>query len=91
MSSLPRLDVQLQRLDPIPGSPPSLIDLPPGCSFHPRCRVSRGREVCRTEVPPLYEVGGGGQRAACHFSEEVPAEMAVVSREMGADLGSTGA
>ncbi|TQN42050.1 oligopeptide transport system ATP-binding protein [Blastococcus colisei] len=91
MSSLPRLDVELQRLDPIPGSPPSLIDLPTGCSFHPRCRVSRGREICRTEVPPLYEAGVGGQRAACHFSEEVPAEMAVVSREMGADLGNTGA
>jgi oligopeptide transport system ATP-binding protein len=90
MSSLPRLDVDLQRLDPIPGSPPNLIDLPTGCSFHPRCRVSKGREVCRTAVPPLYDVGGG-QCSACHFSEEVPAEMAVVSREMGAALGSTGA
>ncbi|MDP9460279.1 MAG: ABC transporter ATP-binding protein [Actinomycetota bacterium] len=89
MSSLPRLDVDLQRLDPIPGSPPNLIDLPTGCPFHPRCRVSKGREICRTEEPPLYDVGGG-QRAACHFSEEVPAEMAVVSREMGADLGSSG-
>ena len=90
MSSLPRLDVDLQRLDPIPGSPPNLIHLPPGCSFHPRCRVSRGRELCRTKVPPLYDVGDGKQ-SACHFSEEVPAEMAVVSREMGAGLGSAGA
>jgi oligopeptide/dipeptide ABC transporter ATP-binding protein len=90
MSSLPRLDVDLQRLDPIPGSPPNLIDLPTGCSFHPRCRVSKGREICRTTVPPLYDVGDGKQ-SACHFSEEVPAEMAVVSREMGAGLGSTGA
>jgi oligopeptide/dipeptide ABC transporter ATP-binding protein len=89
MSSLPRLDVDLQRLDPIPGAPPNPIDLPPGCSFHPRCRVSKGREACRTQVPPLYEVGGG-QLSACHFSEEVPAEMAVVSQEMGADLGSAG-
>jgi oligopeptide/dipeptide ABC transporter ATP-binding protein len=90
MSSLPRLDVDLQRLDPIPGAPPNPIKLPPGCSFHPRCRVSKGRELCRTEEPPLYEVGGG-QRAACHFSEEVPAEMTAVSREMGARLGSAGA
>ncbi len=87
MTSLPRLDVELERLDPIPGSPPSLIDLPTGCSFHPRCRVSKGREVCRTTVPPLYEVGGG-QRAACHFSEEVPAEMAVAARRTGAEPGS---
>jgi len=97
MSSLPRLDVDLQRLDPIPGAPPNPIKLPTGCSFHPRCRVSKGREICRTEVPPLYDVGStvtsdrGGQQAACHFSEEVPAEMAVVSREMGARLGSAGA
>jgi len=97
MSSLPRLDVDLQRLDPIPGAPPNPINLPTGCSFHPRCRVSKGREICRTEVPPLYDVGStvtsdrGGQQAACHFSEEVPAEMAVVSREMGARLGSAGA
>jgi oligopeptide/dipeptide ABC transporter ATP-binding protein len=86
MSSLPRLDADLEQLAPIPGSPPNLIDLPPGCSFHPRCRVSRGRELCRTQVPPLYEVGGG-QRSACHFHEEVPAEMVAVSREIGADLG----
>ncbi|SNS89600.1 peptide/nickel transport system ATP-binding protein/oligopeptide transport system ATP-binding protein [Geodermatophilus pulveris] len=89
MTSLPRLDVELERLDPIPGSPPSLIDLPTGCSFHPRCRVSRGREVCRTQVPPLYDVGGG-QQSACHFAEEVPAAMAEVSRAMGADPGSAG-
>ncbi|WP_254781585.1 ABC transporter ATP-binding protein [Modestobacter sp. DSM 44400] len=90
MSSLPRLDVDLQRLDPIPGAPPNPINLPTGCSFHPRCRVSKGRDLCRTQVPPLYDIGGG-QQAACHFSEEVPAEMAVVSREMGARLGSAGA
>ncbi len=86
MSSLPRLDTDLAQLAPIPGSPPNLIDLPPGCAFHPRCRVSRGRELCRTQVPPLYDVGRG-QRSACHFHEEVPAEMAAVSREIGADLG----
>ena len=86
MSSLPRLDADLEQLAAIPGSPPNLIDRPPGCAFHPRCRVSKGREVCRTQVPPLHDVGGG-QRSACHFHEEVPAEMAVVSREIGTDLG----
>jgi oligopeptide/dipeptide ABC transporter ATP-binding protein len=86
MSSLPRLDADLEQLAAIPGSPPNLIDRPPGCAFHPRCRVSKGREVCRTQVPPLYDVGGG-QRSACHFHEEVPAEMSVVSQEIGADLG----
>jgi oligopeptide/dipeptide ABC transporter ATP-binding protein len=87
MSSLPRLDVDLEQLEPIPGAPPDLIDLPTGCSFHPRCRLSRGREICRTEVPPLRDVGAG-QLSACHFADEVPAEAAVVSGEMGTQLGT---
>jgi oligopeptide/dipeptide ABC transporter ATP-binding protein len=87
LSSLPRLDVDVEQLEPIPGAPPNLIDLPTGCSFHPRCRVSKGREICRTEVPPLRDVGGG-KLSACHFAEEVPAERAVVAGEMGIQLGT---
>jgi oligopeptide/dipeptide ABC transporter ATP-binding protein len=87
MSGLPRLDVDVEQLEPIPGAPPNLIDLPTGCSFHPRCRVSKGREVCRTEVPPLRDVGDG-KLSACHFAEEVPAERAIVSDEMGIQLGT---
>lgn len=41
---------------------------PPGCPFHPRCRYAQER--CRSEVPPLRDVGGG-HLAACHFSEEL--------------------
>ena len=44
-----------ERLRPIPGQPPSLINLPPGCPFHPRCPYVMDR--CRTEVPPLAAVG----------------------------------
>jgi hypothetical protein len=46
--------------------PPSLIDLPTGCSFHPRCAFARDR--CRIEAPLLR---GEGHQAACHFSEEL--------------------
>ena len=60
LNSMPRLDRErAQRLDPIPGNPPSLINLPSGCSFHPRCAfvevVGGGR--CSSEVPDLYPVG----------------------------------
>ena len=55
---------------PIPGAPPSLINRPPGCAFHPRCFLSQGRLRCREEVPALEAVGGE-HRAACHFSEEL--------------------
>jgi len=45
-----------ERLRPIPGQPPSLISLPSGCPFHPRCPYVFHR--CRTEVPPLMGVTG---------------------------------
>lgn len=46
------------------GDPPSPLDPPPGCRFHPRCPCATER--CRQEVPALRELGGGRQ-VACHF------------------------
>jgi oligopeptide/dipeptide ABC transporter ATP-binding protein len=78
MNSLARLDADLEWLNPIPGQPPSLISPPPGCAFHPRCIQSQGREICRTEVPPLRPIGEGGKHAsACHFAEELAAQDVV--------------
>jgi oligopeptide/dipeptide ABC transporter ATP-binding protein len=91
MSSLPRLDQDLDRLEPIVGQPPSLINLPPGCSFHPRCRMSRGRDRCRTEVPPLLQVASDGHRSACHFHDEVGQELARVEAETGAQISGSDA
>jgi oligopeptide/dipeptide ABC transporter ATP-binding protein len=86
MSSLPRLNQDLKRLEPIVGQPPSLIDLPPGCSFHPRCRLSRGRDRCRTEVPPLLQTDASGHLSACHYADEVGTEMSRVEAETGVTL-----
>ncbi|HUQ22817.1 MAG TPA: ABC transporter ATP-binding protein [Gaiellaceae bacterium] len=72
MNSLARLDADQEWLQPIPGQPPSMIAPPPGCAFHPRCTFSRGRLVCRTDVPALRQIGEGvvhGSR--CHFAEEL--------------------
>jgi len=72
MESLPRLSgEQDEWLRPIPGSPPSLISVPPGCAFHPRCFLSQGRDRCRSEVPPLRQIGTGVHLSACHFAEEL--------------------
>ncbi len=68
MNSVPRVDQRGQRLSPIIGSPPNLADIPPGCSFHPRC--PRAEVACREERPPLREVVIGRQ-AACHFAEQI--------------------
>jgi peptide/nickel transport system ATP-binding protein len=50
----------------IPGLPPPLQDLPPGCAFHPRCPAAVAR--CRTEVPAFREVRPDGW-AACHLAQ----------------------
>jgi peptide/nickel transport system ATP-binding protein len=73
LSSMPRLDRErTTRLVPIPGTPPSLIRVPSGCPFHPRCRYTElvGGRRCETEVPPLREVAMPGHAAACHLTAE---------------------
>jgi peptide/nickel transport system ATP-binding protein len=63
--SIPRLDASAlprQRLDAIPGTVPSLLALPPGCRFAPRC--PHARAACSAAVPALREVGPG-HRVAC--------------------------
>jgi oligopeptide/dipeptide ABC transporter ATP-binding protein len=85
MRSLAKLDADLERLEPIPGQPPSLITPPPGCAFHPRCTVSQGRAICRTDIPALRSVAGEREthRSACHFAEELGAERAGVGSGVG--------
>src|SRR5205823_9257477 len=57
LGSLPRLEIgERQRLTPILGSPPSLLNLPPGCPFSPRCPMRQ--PVCDEVEPPLIEVDG---------------------------------
>nr|BFE56086.1 ABC transporter ATP-binding protein [Dactylosporangium thailandense] len=68
LASLPRMDTETDRLDPIPGNPPNMASPPPGCPFHPRCPLAR--DICRTERPALLDLGDG-RRSACHFHEEL--------------------
>lgn len=55
------------RLDPIPGAPPSLLNPPAGCRFHPRC--SEAMAVCSEKEPELVEVGPG-RKVACWTAEK---------------------
>jgi oligopeptide/dipeptide ABC transporter ATP-binding protein len=71
MDSLPKLTEDEEWLRPIPGSPPSMISLPSGCAFHPRCFLSDGRARCREEVPVLHPAEGSDHESACHFSDEL--------------------
>jgi peptide/nickel transport system ATP-binding protein len=66
LQSITRLDQpRLDRLRPIRGLPPSLIFVPPGCPFHPRCPYVM--DVCKEEVPQLLS-DDGKHASACHLT-----------------------
>ncbi|MBX9978512.1 MAG: ATP-binding cassette domain-containing protein, partial [Mycobacterium gordonae] len=74
LGSVPRLDApQGTRLVPIPGAPPSLAGLEPGCPFAPRCPLAI--DECRSAEPELIEVGGG-HRAACIRTDQAAGRSA---------------
>ena len=74
LSSMPRMDRQRQeRLQPIAGQPPSLINVPRGCVFNPRCRFQDHVEGdrCVTEHPDLLPIAGSEHAARCHIDPSV--------------------
>ncbi|GAA3060946.1 ABC transporter ATP-binding protein [Actinokineospora globicatena] len=68
LDSLPRLDLKGTELRTIKGLPPSLLNVPKGCPFNPRC--PRVQDICKTEVPPQHRLAPG-RLSACHFAEEL--------------------
>lgn len=68
MRSIPRLDLKGQDLETIKGLPPNLMNIPPGCPFHPRC--PRAEDKCGEQVPEYHRLGLG-RVSACHFAEEL--------------------
>jgi len=68
LASMPRLDRdRSERLLPIKGTPPSLINVPSGCAFHPRCAYKDlAGDAATSQVPELEDIGGG-HRVACHL------------------------
>jgi len=76
LGSIPRADVSERvPLTPIEGTPPSLVSLPAGCPFTPRCPMRE--EICRVEEPALLPLtaSGAGHRSACHFRETIEREQ----------------
>ncbi len=86
LASLPRLDERKRgRLEPIPGQPPNLLRLPPGCAFAPRCRFRM--PICDEPVP-VYDFGEA-HVARCWLYDERskdqrPVEVETVSPTQGA-------
>jgi oligopeptide/dipeptide ABC transporter ATP-binding protein len=71
LASLPRIDRRdSQKLHRIFGQPPSLINVPAGCPFHPRCPNAQLPDPCRSERPSSIELTPT-HRSSCHFAEEL--------------------
>ncbi len=75
LASLARIDrgSKDERLYRIVGQPPSLVGVPGGCAFHPRCFRASRPEPCATERPAFAPVAGTGPGhcSACHFADEL--------------------
>jgi peptide/nickel transport system ATP-binding protein len=72
LGSLPRLDADVERLTQIPGQPPSLLNPPSGCRFHPRCPYVM--DVCVRDVPELAPAGMDTQHLQACFLDDATKE-----------------
>jgi peptide/nickel transport system ATP-binding protein len=75
INAVPPVAGDLFEISSIPGAPPSLLSLPTGCSFNPRCGYALER--CTSDTPPLYAIDAG-HASACHYWSEVKLERKVV-------------
>jgi len=69
IGAFPSVRGERKRLESISGSPPNLLDPPPGCRFHPRCPFAKG--ICSVEVPPLIETHER-HFVSCHMVNKHP-------------------
>jgi peptide/nickel transport system ATP-binding protein len=82
LGSLPRLDVNVERLTQIQGQPPSLLNPPRGCRFHPRCPYVM--EICKEKEPELLPVSHDeAHYQRCHLDEETKDREAAKLTHMG--------
>jgi peptide/nickel transport system ATP-binding protein len=90
LSSVPDVSTDTDsRLIPIPGNPPSLLDPPTGCPFHPRCahRDKVPGDLCRSELPALVPgLRGVRHLKRCHLANPDDIYAAEVLPEIAPDL-----
>jgi oligopeptide transport system ATP-binding protein len=72
LRSVPDPTSEQGKLYQIPGSPPDVAHLKPGCPFAPRCE--RAEDICRREFPPFVELTAD-HHSLCHFADEVFSEL----------------
>jgi len=68
LSAIPRIDIDVEELEEIPGTIPNLIHPPEGCRYNPRCK--HAMEICRSTPPSIFEVSEE-HYVSCHlFNKE---------------------
>jgi peptide/nickel transport system ATP-binding protein len=70
LEAFPDVEEPGSTLASIPGTPPRLDDLPPGCRFEPRCECQWREAICAQKTPPLVEIGPG-HCVACHWVRRI--------------------
>jgi len=87
LGSMARMDeAHRTRLHSIAGAPPSVIDLPIGCRFRPRCEFAIDK--CRKVLPILEPGEGGSQLVACHRAEELDLKTIAISADRSDEVAS---
>jgi len=72
LSSFPSIKGEVRKLMTISGNPPSLVEPPSGCRFHPRCPFVQ--DLCKKERPPGLSMGDG-HVSFCHFAKELQEKL----------------
>ena len=85
LRSMPTIEQRLEKLVAIEGSPPSMVAVPPGCAFNPRCPYRFA--PCTTDLPELTEIPGG-HLDRCHLTPQSKREIWAAS--IAERLGATG-
>jgi oligopeptide/dipeptide ABC transporter ATP-binding protein len=88
LESLPGYGGERERLRPIAGQPPSLINLPRGCPFNPRCPYRM--DVCRVEEPKLEPVGSDPRHLSACWLPHNPEERSRLRAEMASEKLAAG-
>ena len=86
INSTPNLDAPLTEMRPIAGSAPDPVNVPRGCSYHPRCPMATER--CENEDPGFFETRGENHYASCFYADDVD-ETIPLSLEAEGDLGES--
>ena len=84
MGAIPRIGDERDRLETIPGTMPDLVDVPPGCSFHPRCPYAE--DTCSQKEPPLVDAETGAAATGDTDAEHVASCLAYTG-DLRGELG----